>query len=61
MSKGGSLLKIGDIVEVKVISEIIALRPDGQVLLRNFGNPVPINHLKKVTNENKNTQMDDGS
>ncbi|MBK7883439.1 MAG: hypothetical protein IPJ81_06365 [Chitinophagaceae bacterium] len=61
MAKRDIFFKIGDIIEVKVISEIIAVRPDGQVLVRNFGNPIPINQLKKVTHENKSAEMDDGS
>lgn len=61
MSKSGSLLKIGDIVEAKIISEIIALRPDGHALLRNFGSPVAMSQLKKFKDEGKSTKMDDGN
>lgn len=61
MAKRDIFFKIGDIIEVTIVSEIIAVRPDGKVLIKNFGNPVQTEQLKKIENENKSTKMDDGS
>lgn len=61
MAKSEIFFKIGDIVETKIISEIIAIRPDGLVLIKNFGNPIPITQLKKINDESKSTKMDESS
>lgn len=40
--------KAGDRVEVKLVTEVICVRPDGQVLLRMIGMPVPVENIRKI-------------
>lgn len=40
--------KPGDRVEVTLVTEVICVRPNGQVLLRNIGMPIPAENVRKV-------------
>lgn len=38
----------GDKIEVTFTTEIISVRPDGKVLLRMVGMPMPVENIRKV-------------
>ena len=40
--------KPGDRVEVTIATEVICVRPDGQVLLKMIGMPVPVEKITKM-------------
>jgi len=41
------ILKAGDRVAVKLVTEVVCVRPDGQVL-RMIGMPVPTENIRKI-------------